>query len=365
MRKSVKIRFSQPVFDKTERDYVAQVFNQQQITNGGFVNRFEEEFAEFCGGGVALAVSSCTSGLHLAMLALGIGPGDEVIVPALTHAATAHAVELAGAKPIFVDSEPKTGSVDVERIRASITGKTKAVIVVHYLGRPVDIASIRWDLEREGIRIVEDCALSMGAELWGKHVGLHGDVGCFSFYPSKHMTTGEGGMLLTRHPSLHEEMRQRREYGKVDLGDRAYDMVSLGGNFRMTEFQAAIGVAQLQKFPDFLKRRKSNAVALWGHLKGHRRLDTDEGSQYAVGMMVAADKRDGVREFMRGNLVETSIYYPTPVPALTYYTKKYGVQPMPVAERISKETVTLPVGQHLSNGAMRSIAEAFKRAVIR
>lgn len=362
LRKYLTLRFSEPVFGKEEAELVAQALKQRQITNGGITLRFEEEFAEFCGGGVALAVNSCTGALHLSLLALGIGPGDEVIVPAMTHVATVHAVEMVGATPVFVDCNIKTGNCDPGDISAAITDSTKAIIVVHYMGLPVDLWPLRPELERKNIRLIEDCALALGARTQGVHVGLLGDVGCFSFYPSKHMTTGEGGMILTRRPELHEAMRSRREFGKVDLGDRAYDMPQLGGNFRMTEFQAALGVAQLAKLPEFLHRRKVNAMALRTHLKDYRWLHTADGSEYGLGAMVDPAKRDAIRAAMRSRSVETSIYYPAPVSSLSYYVKKYGKKSMPNAESIAKGTVTLSVGHHLQNSAMRVIADVFKGA---
>ena len=197
--------------------------------------------------------------MHLVWFTLGLGAGDEVIVPAQTHVATAHAVELTGAKAVFVDAEADTGNIDIAAIESAITTNTKAIVVVHFLGMPVDMIPVVALARKHKLFVMEDCALAIGARFDGIHAGVHGDVGVFSFYPVKHMTTAEGGMIITRDADLAARLRLRKAFG-VDRahGERkipgAYDVVTLGFNYRMNEIQAAIGSAQLKKMDGFSPR---------------------------------------------------------------------------------------------------------------
>ena len=192
----------------------------------------------------------------LAYFNLGIGPGDEVIVPAMTHVATAHAVELTGAKPVFVDAEIKTGNIDIDQIEAAITTNTKALSVVHFLGMPVDMDRINQIAEKHNLFVVEDAALAFGTKYKGKHAGLLGDLGVFSMYPVKHITTLEGGLILSKHPDMLEKIALQRAFG-VDRthGERKipgqYGVNMLGLNYRMNELQAAIGICQIDRLNDF------------------------------------------------------------------------------------------------------------------
>src|SRR3989338_6141324 len=172
------------------------------LVHGPKSKEFESDFAAYTKAPHAVSVSSCTAGLHLMYFSKGLGPGDEVIVPAQTHTATAHAVELCGAKPVFVDAEKKTGNIDIGKIEAAITKRTKAISVVHYLGMPVDMEKVVKIADKHNLFVVEDCALAIGSFFKGIHAGLHGDAGSFSFYPVKHITTAEGGMVITRHKEI-------------------------------------------------------------------------------------------------------------------------------------------------------------------
>ncbi len=271
-----EVPFARPWIGDEEREAVARVLGGHVLTHGPECHAFEAEFAAFLGPDAhAVSVSSCMAALHLAYLALGIGPGDEVIVPAQTHVATAHAVAWVGATPVFVDCHPATGNVTPDGIAAAITPRTRAIAVVHFLGVPCDMPDIVAMAERHGLRIVEDCALALGARLRGRHVGLFGDVGCFSFYPTKHITTGEGGMLVTRHGDLARAVGRLRAFG-VDRShtERAvpgvYDVPTLGLNYRMGETQAAMGRVQLRRIEDILGRRRRNFTALQ-HALAHAR----------------------------------------------------------------------------------------------
>ena len=246
-----------------KRAAVLKVLNGPTLVHGPVAKEFEQSFAAFTEAPHALAVSSCTAGMHLAYMAIGLSVDDEVIVPAQTHAATAHAVEFCGAKAVFVDVEASSGNIDPVQVEAAITSRTKAIAVVHYLGLPVDMAEISRIAGKHGLFVLEDCALGIGSRYQGTHVGLLGDVGCYSFYPVKHMTTAEGGMVITRDAQLAEKISRLRAFG-VDRhhGQRAqpgmYDVTMLGYNYRMNEIEAAIGIEQVKKLPAILMARERN-----------------------------------------------------------------------------------------------------------
>src|SRR2546426_9577004 len=190
------IPFGAPMLGDGERQAVLDVLAGPILVHGPRTHEFEAEFARFTGAPRAVSVSSCTAGLHLVWFGLGLGPGDEIIVPAQTHTATAHAVELTGAKPVFVDSEPVTGNIDAGVVEHAITDRTRGLSVVHYLGEPAAMSALMAVARKRDLFVLEDCALAIGTSLDGLHAGLHGDAGCFSFYPVKHMTTAEGGMVI-------------------------------------------------------------------------------------------------------------------------------------------------------------------------
>ncbi|HZH28333.1 MAG TPA: DegT/DnrJ/EryC1/StrS family aminotransferase [Azospirillaceae bacterium] len=380
MASTRSIPFGMPIIGEEERAAVQAVMNNPILVHGPRAEQFEQAFSEWIGGGHAVSVSSCTAGLHLAYFAWGIGAGDEVIVPAQTHTATAHAVELTGAKAVFVDAEPRTGNIDISAIEAAVTPRTRAISIVHYLGVPVDMPAVMRIAERHNLKVVEDCALAIGTRLNGVHAGLHGDVGCFSFYPVKHMTTAEGGMMTTRDPAFAALLKRVRAFG-VDrhVGERkipgVYDVTMLGFNYRMNEIEAAIGIEQVKRLDFILERRAANFAALRAGLSGHPDITLFEGppaggvdSHYCLSAILS-DRCAAVREKIVAAInargVGTSIYYPRPVPHMTYYTQKYGFAPdsFPVAARISGNSIALPVGAHLDTGDMAYVADSVKAAI--
>ena len=360
-----RIKFGKPLISDKARAAVADSLKNRQLTNGGVVRQFEEEFSQFIGGGDAIAVSSCTAALYLAMKALDIGPGDEVVVPAQTFVACAHAVEAVGARPVFVDVWPDSGVMDPALFEKAITPKTKAVMPVHYAGRPAYMGTILDIARRHNLRVIEDCATALGATHSGKHVGLLGDVGCFSFHPVKHITTAEGGMVVTTNAELGERIRRMREFGKktnpYGYSWEMYDIVDWGFNFRMTEMQATLGINQLFHLPYRLKAREMNWRALTELLKGFTFLET-RGAWYAF-IVVLPDHLDqaDIRQKLAAAHVETSVYYPGPLPLLTYYRKKYNHTDgqFPNAERIAKKSIAFSVGPHLGTDLIRDMAERF------
>ena len=369
---SKNIPFGQPILGDEEKQAVEEVLSGPILVHGPRSELFESSFAEFTGAPHAISVSSCTAGMHLIYHALGFGPGDEVIVPSQTHVATAHAVELTGACPVFADAELKSGNIDPKSIEALITPRTKALAIVHYLGVPADMESISKIAKKNNLFLLEDCALSPGASHNGIHTGLIGDAGCFSFYPVKHLTTAEGGMIILKDEALAQKLRLLKAFGvNRTHGERKipgeYDVVDLGYNYRMSEVHAAIGVEQMKKLPAFLNKRRANFESLESLLSsksGFRILpqpinDVQTSSHYCMGILLQPNlrkKRPEVVEMLQAKGIGTSIYYPHPVPHMTYYKEKYGLVDCPNAESISNSVIALPVGPHLSSDDMDFIA---------
>ena len=255
-----------------ERRAVLEVLESGVLAHGPKIRAFEQAFCAFTGAPHAVAVASCTAGLHLYYFAAGLGPGDEVLVPAMTHTATAHAVELTGARAVFVDAEPRTCNMDLDALEAAITPRTRAISPMHYLGYPLDMERVRRIADARSLMVVEDCALALGTRLHGTHAGLFGAVGCFSFYPVKHITTAEGGMVICRDEALARRFERVRAFGMdKHVGERTvpglYDVQELGFNYRMSDIEAAIGCEQLRKLPRFLEARRANHRVLLQELK--------------------------------------------------------------------------------------------------
>lgn len=377
-----KIPFGKPLIDQAEQDAVLKVLQGSILVHGPKAHEFEEKFAAYTKAPFAVSVSSCTAALHLFYFHLGIGSGDEVIVPAQTHNATAHAVELTGAQPVFVDAEPETGNIDISRIESQITERTKAISIVHYLGMPVDMDGIISLARKHNLKIVEDCALAVGSFYKGIHAGLYGDAGCFSFYPVKHFTTAEGGMLITKNKITAEAITRKKAFG-VDrtAAERSipgiYDVTMLGFNYRMSEIHAAIGIEQLKKIDNFLLQRQINYNLLSAGLREIPEISIFKStsgdfvsSYYCHSILlndIIAPKRFEVVKYLNENGIGTSVYYPRPVPHLTYYRQKYGfsLKSFPVAAKISANSIALPVGPHLNEEDMNYIVQNLKEAIWR
>ena len=246
-----EILLGRPMTGESERAAVLDVLAGPQLVHGPRAKAFEAAFADMVGPGAhATTVSSCTAGLHLAYMHLGVGAGDEVIVPAQTHIATAHAVEITGARPVFVDCEAATGNIDAAAVEAALTERTRAISLVHYLGLPADMDRIMALADRHGLFVVEDCATAIGGSLHGTACGLIGDVGVFSYYPDKHLTTAEGGMVVSRHADVVDSIANIKAFGyDRSPNDRkvpgVYDVARLGLNYRMNEIAAATRLPQL------------------------------------------------------------------------------------------------------------------------
>ena len=375
-----EIPFGRPIIGQEEKKAVADVLDGPILVHGPRSKQFEEDFTRFTGGGYSVSISSCTAGLHLSYFYKKIGSGNEVIVPAQSHTATVHAVEFVGAKPIFIDSERQTGNIDIDQIESAITDKTKAISVVHYLGMPVAMDRICALAQKYNLYVVEDCALAFGTYYKGIHAGLWGDTGSFSFYPVKHMTTAEGGMIITKHEDIAAKLQRQKAFG-VDrtVGERKvpgeYDVNMLGYNYRLNEMQCALGIEQLKRLPGFLTKRKENYEVLEAGLKEVEEIELFQSScsdfqssYYCLSVILKdnlADKRYEMIQSLKSKGIGTSIYYPKPIPHFTYYKEKYGFSEndYPVASRISYQSIALPVGPHLDVDDMKYIVERFKESV--
>lgn len=375
------IPFGRPMISDAERHAVLAVLEGSTLVHGPRSKDFEKNFAEYTGAAHSISCSSCTAGLHLYYFAKGIGSGDEVIVPAQTHTATAHAVELTGASCVFADAEPVTGNIDVDAVEQCITERTKAISVVHYLGRMADMNRLCALANKHGLSVLEDCALAIGTRENGVHAGLLGEAGCFSFYPIKHMTTAEGGMIITNNDELAAKLRLQRAFC-VDRTPNertvpgVYDVVGLGFNYRMNEIQAAIGIEQLKRIDSFLDAREANYHALYEGLLNldelrvvdSRSTDASKASFYCLSVLLddaLVGKRVDIVEAMKARGVGTSVYYPQPVPHMTYYRKKYGYtdSSFPVAARLSNASIALPVGPHLTIDDMQYVVQSLKESI--
>lgn len=375
-----EIPFGKPIVGDEEREAVMQVLRGTQYVHGPIAKAFEADFAGYAGGGYATSVSSCTAALHLCYFDLGIKPGDEVIVPAQTHVATAHAVELMGGTCVFVDADPKTGNIDTAAAAAAVTPRTRAISLVHYLGLPADMDAINAIAKKHGLFVVEDCALAIGSRYRGVQCGLIGDAGCFSFYPVKHITTAEGGMVTSKHEDFIRRIERKKAFG-VDrtVGERTvpgvYDVTMLGFNYRMNEIEAAIGRVQIKRIPGFLKKRAENTSALRKGLAEIAEVELlsagggdYEHSNYCVAAILndkTAPRRYEIIARLKALGVGTSVYYPAAVPHMKYYKDKYSAPAgsFPHASRISNQSIALSVGPHLDADDMDYTVKSLKTAI--
>lgn len=376
------IPFGKPMIGDEERDAVAEVLAGTTLTHGPRVKAFEAAFAEFTGAPHAVATATCMAALHLAYMAIDLGPGDEVVVAAQTHVATAHAVELLGAKPVFCDCDPRTGNLDLDRLEELVGERTRAIGLVHYLGLPVDMDRLLDLARRHDLYVVEDCAVALGARVADTHVGLLGDVGTFSFYPVKHITTGEGGMLVTTREDVARRVEKQRAFGidKTVITDRrhtgAYDVEEVGLNYRLGEIGAAMGVAQLERLPEFLEARARNYAALEAGLAGVEGLaviesggdDRLRASHYCLSAVLEEplhERREEIIDELKARGVGTSVYYPRSLPDTAYYARKYGYAhaSCPNATRISERSIAFPVGPHVADEDVERIVETVQEVV--
>lgn len=355
---------AKPIIGEEERQAVDRVMRSGMIAQGPEVATFEDEFAShFVQGRPTVAVNSGTSGLHLALIAAGVGPGDEVIVPSFTFAATGNSVALTGATPVFVDIEPKYFTLDPDAVRSAITPRTKGIMPVHLYGHPFMVDELQAIATEHGIAIFEDAAQAHGASWGGRPVGTFGDFAMFSLYPTKNMTSGEGGMVACATAELARGVKLLRNQGM----ERQYENEVIGYNARMTDIHAAIGRVQLTKVDAWTAKRQENASILTEGLSGIEGIQTPAVAEGAVHVYhqytirVCADKRDRMREILHDKYgVGTGVYYPIPnhkLPSLAYFASKIE---LPETERAAREVMSLPVHPSLTDSELQRIVKAMQ-----
>lgn len=361
----MKINFSNNKIKNQDIKKVEKILKSGWLTHGKSTIDFENEFKKFTGAKFAITVSSCTAGLHLSCLALKLKKGDEVIIPSQTHVATAHAVKLSGASPVFCDVNYLSGLISPEEIKKKITKKTKAIILVHMNGFCCDISEIKKICKKNHLKIIEDCAHGLGTKYNKKHVGNFGISGVFSFYPTKQITTGEGGMLITNNKEFAKKIRSIKAFGiDKDITQRKipgyYDVKDLGINYRMTEFQAAIGYEQLKRYPKELKLRKKNAKYLYSLLKNLKNIElplyNDDHSYFIF--PVHSKERNNLIKKLNNKNIGFSIHYAKALHQMTYYKKKSFK--MINAEKYAKTNLSLPIYGELTKKKLKYIYNALK-----
>ena len=353
---AVAVPIAQPVLGTAEREAVDRVLASGQLTQGAEVAAFETEFAETVSGRECVALSSGTSALHLGLVAAGIGPGDEVIVPAFTFAATANAVVHAGARPVFADIDPATYCLDPASASAAVTSRTAAIIPVHLYGHPADMDAIDQIARDRGLLVIEDACQAQGARYRDRPAGTLADLAAVSFYPTKTMTTGEGGMLVCRDPRIAEAARALRNQGMPGHRGAA---ATIGYNARMTDLAAAIGRVQLTRVDGFLGARRAHAArwdaALRTELVPERAVDVTPAFQLYT---IRCAHRASATASLSAAGVQTRIYYDTPL-HLTEPYRDSGRSPLPAAEAAAQQVFSVPVGPHLDE----SDADCVERAL--
>ena len=351
------IPIAKPLIGEEEKRAVLEVLDSGILTQGPRVAAFEVAFAKMAGVKYAVATSSGTTALHVALLAHGIRPGDEVITTPFTFIASANSILYVGACPVFADIDPQTFNIDPRQIEAAVTPRTKAVLPVHLFGLPADMDPIMEIADKHRLVIIEDACQSHGAEYKGKKVGSFG-TGCFSLYPTKNITSAEGGMVTTNDVEIAETCRVIRQQGMR----RRYYHDELGFNFRMTDIHAAIGLAQLQKLERFNQARIANAQYLSAHLRGVVVPEVPPGyrhvfHQYTV--RIPGGRRDALLDHLRERGVSAGVYYPVPIHQQTYYTQALGYNlRLPESERAAAEVLSLPVHPALCQNDLETIVAA-------
>jgi perosamine synthetase len=362
------IPIAYPLLGTEEQEAVLRVLESGQLAQGERVATFEKRFAAVCRVQEAVAVSSGTAALHLALLAHGVGPGDEVITTPFSFAATANVILLVGATPVFVDIDPQTYTIDPVLVEAAITPRTKAVLPVHLYGNPCDMHRLEKIAADRNLAIIEDACQAHAAKIDGKPVGGFG-TGCFSFYPTKNMTTGEGGMVTTNDPAIAERVRLLRSHGQSER----YHHTELGYNLRMTEMQAAIGLVQIEKLELFTGQRIANALFLTEHLSevvqtpvvhmGYRHVY----HQYTIRVPGNQDRDEWAKK-LQAHGIGTGIHYPLAIHQQPFYQENRDkfrclksskneafYQELPAAETAAKQVLSLPVHPALSEDELVTV----------
>jgi perosamine synthetase len=357
---------AEPDVGSKEREYMNEAFDSGWISSKGpFISRFENEFAKFSGTRYAVSCSNGTTALHLAVRALGIGEGDEVIIPNLTFASPANAVMYERGRPVLVDVERNYWCIDPDRVKESITEKTKAIIVVHLYGHPADMDQIMNIAKEYNLRVIEDCAEAHGAAYKGRKVGSIGDIGCFSFYGNKIITTGEGGMITTNDQELAEKIRILRDHGMQP--SRRYWHDEVGYNYRMTNIQAAIGLAQMESIEDKIRKRKWIARKYSEYIGDSAALQPEMPwasnvywlPTFMLNGLPDGESRDSLMALLSKEGVESRpVFYP-----LNEMPPYVNEKQFPNSNYVSYHGISLPVSNRFDDEDIRFISDVFSASV--
>ena len=345
---------ARPEIGQDEIDAVVRVLRSGSVVQGPEVADFEQEFGKLVDGRACVAVNSGTSALHLSMLALGIGAGDEVVVPSFSFAATANAVAATGATPVFADIEPDSFCLDADSVAAVLTPRTVAIVPVHLFGHPAEMGGLMALARRHGLAMVEDAAQAHGARLGDTPVGAFGDTACFSFYPTKNMHSLEGGMIVTADAQLERKLRLLRNQGML----KQYENEVVGLNNRMTDVAAAVGRVQLAKLDGWTQRRREIAARYDAQLSTTRTPPVAASAwhvyhQYTVRI---DEDRDAFRERLAQLGVGSGVYYPTPIHRLAPF--RSAAADLPVTDRAAAQVLSLPVYPLLDDREVDRVIEA-------
>ncbi len=359
-----RVAIADPDVGERELERVREVLSGGQLADGPVVREFERAFADHCGAERGVAVANGTAALHAALEGLGIGEGDAVVTTPFSFVASANAVRLCGAQPVFADVDPETYTLDPDAVEAAVaaTDDVAAVMPVHLYGLPADMGRLTEISDEHDLALIEDAAQAHGAAYEGTPVGALGDAGCFSFYPTKNMTTGEGGMVVTDDEAVADRTARFVNHGRADGAERGYDHVSVGHNLRMTSLAAGIGVEQLRKLPAYNARRRKNAARLSAALDDvpELTLPTEPPGRRHVyhQYTVRCPDRAALRDHLDERGVDTAVYYPTTIPDQPAYD---GYDPaVPTARRLADEVVSLPVHPGLTDEEVDRVAAAVR-----
>ncbi len=354
------IPIAKPMIGDAEKQAVMEVLDSGMLAQGPRTARFEERFAQACGVKHAIATTSGTTALHMALLANGVGEGDEVITTPFTFIASANSILFTGAQPVFVDIDPETFNIDPEQVAKAVTPRTKAIMPVHLYGYMCDMDALQAIADRHGLKIVEDACQAIGAAYHGQPAGSLG-TGCFSLYATKNVMSGEGGMITTSDDAVAEKCRLLRNHGM----QRRYYHDMLGFNFRMTDLCAAIGLAQLDRLEDFTTRRRANAAYLNSKIESVITPTVKDGyrhvwHQYTIRVGGGRDRDAAVRQLNEAG-IGTGVFYPVPAHRQAYMRDIVGDVQLPVAEQLAGEVISLPVHPQLSQADLDAIVAAVNR----
>ncbi len=374
--KKTKVPFGNP--DIRSEDYIRmnRAIKSGWLTHGPNNKLLEDLFCKFTKAKYSTTVSNCTSGLHLSCLALGLKKGDEVIVPAQTHVATAHAAELTGAKIVFADVDKLTGNISLKEIKKKVNKRTKCVMTVHMSGYPCEMREIVNFCKKKKIFMIEDCAHGLGSKIKNKHVGNFGICGVFSFYPTKQITCGEGGVVISNDKSFINKIKIMKAIGvntppELRKKPGIYDVTSIGLNYRLTDFQAALAVGQMKRYPSNLSKRKKNVKEYMRHLLKNEKILFQEYKKehsYFIFQIFLENKktRDNLMSDLKKNDIGSSIHYATSVPFMSYYKKKYKISnsSFPNAKSYGENSISLPVHQKITRSMIKRVCEFINKKII-